>query len=270
MNSNLKLRLITAAGLVAAFLAALFLAPALAWILFVLVFMAGAAWEWSGLLGYGAGLRAGYVLATSLAALLAGIQGLQGNLVIYLLALAFWAVAAPLWLIRAWPLPGKLLGAGIGWLLLLPTFLALLFLRADAPGLVLVAVGVAVVADTAAYFSGRAFGRRKLAPSISPGKTVEGALGAAAAVALYALVMAFATQDGCDPSCLLLIVAAFLLLFVLSVLGDLFESWIKRQAGVKDSGTLLPGHGGVLDRIDSLTAVLPVAALLWMLLRGFL
>jgi phosphatidate cytidylyltransferase len=263
MNSNLKLRLITAAGLVAAFLAALFLAPSLAWILFILAFMAGAAWEWGGLLGYGAGVRAVYVLATALAALLAGLEGLQGNLVIYLVALVFWVTVVPLWLGRAWRLPPRIVGALVGWLLLLPTFLALLYLRADAPALVLVAVGVAVVADSAAYFSGRAFGRRKLAPSISPGKTWEGALGAAAAIVIYALVMALATQDGCDPSCLLLIVAAFLLLFVLSVMGDLFESWIKRQAGVKDSGHLLPGHGGVLDRIDSLTATLPAATLFY-------
>lgn len=270
MNSNLQLRLATAAVLITAFLTALFLAPALVWILFALVFMAGAAWEWGGLLGYGPGARAGYVLATTLVALLAGMEGLQGNLVIYLLTFVFWAAVVPLWLQRGWSLPGKLLGAGIGWLLLLPTFLALLFLRADAPALVLIAVGIAVVADSAAYFSGRAFGRRKLAPRISPGKTWEGALGAAAAIAVYALAIALSTRDGCDPTCLLIIVAAFLVLFVLSVLGDLFESWIKRQAGVKDSGSLLPGHGGVLDRIDSLTAVLPVAALLWMLLRGFL
>lgn len=266
MNSNLKLRLITAAGLISLFLVALFLAPAILWVLFALLFVAGAAWEWGGLFAYGMGARVGYVLATVLAALLAGMQGLQGQMPVYLVALAFFAVLVPLWLARAWPLPNRFIGGLVGWLLLLPTFLALLYLRSESPALVLIAVGVAVVADSAAYFSGRAFGRHKLAPSISPGKTWEGALGAGLAIVVYALLMATLKPRGCDPACLALSAAAFLFLFVFSVLGDLFESWIKRQAGVKDSGNLLPGHGGVLDRIDSLTAVLPIAALLWMLL----
>jgi phosphatidate cytidylyltransferase len=267
MNANLKRRLATAAGLIGLFLLALFYAPASLWILFLLTFLAGATWEWGGLFGYGPGTRTVYVLATVVAGLLAGMNGLQGHLLPYLLALAFWLLLAPLWLARAWPLPGKLRGGLLGWLVLLPTFLALLFLRGEAPALVLVAVGVAVVADSAAYFAGRAFGRHKLAPRISPGKTREGALGAAAAIAIYALLLAALRPQACGLACLALTVAAFLLLFVLSVLGDLFESWLKRQAGVKDSGKLLPGHGGVLDRVDSLTAVLPIAALLWMWFR---
>lgn len=266
MNSNLKLRLITAAVLSGLFLLALFLAPPSLWILFVLVFIAGAAWEWGGLIKYQLGTRIAYVAATTLVALLASMNDLQGQAWIYMAMLAFWVVLVPIWLARAWSLPNKALGALVGWLLLFPTFLALLFLRSEAPALVLVAVGVAVVADSAAYFSGRAFGRHKLAPSISPGKTREGALGAALAIVVYALLMAGLRPQECNLACLMLTVAAFLLLFVVSVLGDLFESWIKRQAGVKDSGNLLPGHGGVLDRVDSLTAVLPIAALLWMLL----
>jgi phosphatidate cytidylyltransferase len=136
--------------------------------------------------------------------------------------------------------------------------LALLFLRNHSPSLLLAIVGIAIVADTAAYFTGRAFGKHKLAPSISPGKTWEGAVGGAVAVAVYALLLP--APEGIGK--LQLIVAA-LALSVLSVLGDLFESWIKRRAGVKDSSQLLPGHGGILDRIDSQLAVLPVAAFIW-------
>jgi phosphatidate cytidylyltransferase len=124
MNANLKLRLITATGLISVFLLALFLAPASLWILFVLAFMAGAAWEWAGLIGYGPGGRIAYAAATALIALFAGMNGLQGQLMAYLPALAFWLVLAPLWLARAWRLPGKAVGVLVGWLLLLPTCLA--------------------------------------------------------------------------------------------------------------------------------------------------
>jgi phosphatidate cytidylyltransferase len=106
---------------------------------------------------------------------------------------------------------------------------------------------------------GRAWGRRKLAPSISPGKSWEGAIGGVGGAAAYAIICANFIQGTAWPAFL----AAAVLLAMVSIVGDLFESAAKRQAGVKDSGTLLPGHGGILDRIDSATAVLPLAALLW-------
>ena len=123
------------------------------------------------------------------------------------------------------------------------------------------------IADTAAYFAGRAFGRRKLAPAISPGKTWEGVYGALAAVAAYALALwpAARRAGGFDDSGIAPLagwIAAALVLAALSVVGDLFESLLKRQAGVKDSGSILPGHGGILDRIDALLAAMPAAALL--------
>ncbi len=121
--------------------------------------------------------------------------------------------------------------------------------------------GIVWIADTAAYFSGRHFGRNKLAPAISPGKTWEGVAGAFVALAVYAA--AVSAVAGLPAPALLAVVAG---LFYLSVLGDLFESWIKRLSGMKDSGDMLPGHGGVLDRVDALTSTLPVAAgiLLWL------
>jgi phosphatidate cytidylyltransferase len=118
-----------------------------------------------------------------------------------------------------------------------------------------------------AYFAGRRFGKRKLAPSISPGKTWEGVYGALVAVAVYALVLlAFAEGAGYSvpifPSGAIVWVALVLALAGVSIVGDLFESQLKRHHGVKDSGKLLPGHGGVLDRIDALLAALPPAALI--------
>jgi phosphatidate cytidylyltransferase len=129
----------------------------------------------------------------------------------------------------------------------------------------LMVLGLVWVADTAAYLAGRAFGKRKLAPAISPGKTWEGAAGALVASAIYAIIWA-----QFDPRLATLVQGAAwlpylsgaVLLCAVSIVGDLFESAAKRRAGVKDSGRLLPGHGGMLDRIDSATATLPVALLL--------
>jgi phosphatidate cytidylyltransferase len=137
--------------------------------------------------------------------------------------------------------------------------------------LLLGVLGTVWISDTAAYFVGRRFGKRKLAPSISPGKTWEGVAGALAAVGIYAL--AWASLGGSDgipawpadarvaPAWILPVLLG---LAVVGMVGDLFESLIKRQAGVKDSGTLLPGHGGILDRFDAPVAMLPLAVLAFM------
>ena len=139
-------------------------------------------------------------------------------------------------------------------MVLVPAGLALASLAARDVLAVLVLVWIA---DTAAYFSGRRWGRRKLAPSISPGKTWAGAAGGVFGAAAYAMIGGMYLSGAGWP----LYVALAVVLAALGIVGDLFESAVKRQAGVKDSGALLPGHGGVLDRIDSATAVLPVAAL---------
>jgi phosphatidate cytidylyltransferase len=177
------------------------------------------------------------------------------------LATAFWVLVVPLWLRRRWQLaaslPAALLGAGI----LIATWVALVQLHARSPWVVLAAMAIVWIADTAAYFSGRAFGRRKLAPQISPGKSWEGVYGGLAAAAVYAMLLVPATRDlapGVAPAVWVLLVVA---LAALSVLGDLFESLLKRQAGAKDSGSILPGHGGMLDRIDALLSAMPAAAL---------
>ncbi len=159
-----------------------------------------------------------------------------------------------------------------GVVVLIGAWAAVVQLQARGPWVVLAAMAIVWIADTAAYFSGRAFGRRKLAPAISPGKTWEGVYGALAAVALYAVVVTqFAEGAGyrseLSVAAAAIWIAMALGLVLLSVAGDLFESLLKRHAGVKDSGTILPGHGGVLDRIDALLSAMPAAALL---AQGFL
>lgn len=172
----------------------------------------------------------------------------------FLLAGLFWALAAPFWLWRGVRATFRPALAAAGLLVVIPAALALAILE---PSEVLSVLVLVWIADTAAYFVGRAFGRHKLAPSISPGKTWEGAAGGIGGALVYAILLGVFSRGAWWTY---LGIAA--VLAVLSIVGDLFESAAKRQAGVKDSGTLLPGHGGVMDRIDSATATLPIAALL--------
>ncbi len=258
----LKARVITALFLLGALLVTLFVLPSKwAAVAFALV-AAVAAWEWAGLMkidAAGRWLYAGFILISCLGA---GYQPEFAFPKLWILAAAFWLLLVPLWLLRRWPLAANdMLGYGVGWIVIVPTWAALANLHAQGPWLLLAVMALVWVADIAAYFSGRAWGRHKLAPSISPGKTWEGACGAVVAVLAYAGVVALATERLPAGSSLLLAVAALVLLTAVSIVGDLFESLMKRQADVKDSSQLLPGHGGVLDRIDSLTATLPLVAL---------
>lgn len=268
----LKTRIITALLLLGGLLAAVFLLPALGWLLFCAVLGALAAWEWGGLSRFATPLRAVYALAIAATCLLlGGMAGLGGNTGMpavlwlpYALAALFWLFCVPFWLRAKWQLGRGAAAVVVGIVVLVPPALALAHLRELGPWLLLAALAVCWVADIAAYFAGRRFGRRKLAPAISPGKTWEGAWGAVAGVLVYglsALWLLFAPA----ASGLLAVVPALLLLTALSIIGDLFESLLKRQAGIKDSGSLLPGHGGILDRIDSLTSTLPLLGLaaLW-------
>jgi phosphatidate cytidylyltransferase len=133
----------------------------------------------------------------------------------------------------------------------------------------LAAMALVWVADVSAYFAGRTFGRHKLAPTISPGKTWEGVAGAVVGVLIYGgIVFTFTPLAGSLPLATPLLVLLLMLLTAVSVMGDLFESLLKRQAGIKDSSNLLPGHGGVLDRIDALTSTLPLAALILYFVRS--
>jgi phosphatidate cytidylyltransferase len=274
-------RVLTALVLVPLVIVALFGMPPRGWALVSLGFVSGAAWEWAGLAGWNRGARAAYAAATASlgVALLfappaAFATGWPPAVAAPLLVAAtlFWAALMPLWLRGRWRLPRGAGAALLGWLLLLAAWVALVQLQARSPWIVLAAMGIVWVADTAAYFAGRAFGRRKLAPTISPGKSWEGVYGALVAVAAYAAWLLPQARDHgvlpeVHPGLAAAWIAVAVLLALLSVGGDLFESLLKRHAGVKDSGRTLPGHGGVLDRIDALLAAMPPAALAaWVLL----
>lgn len=266
----LKQRILTIAVVLPLFLAAMFLLSNSWWGMVLVAPLLLAGHEWARLSGFGRMSEAVF-----LAALLAGCAVLwalghaaaarpvnvpvAADRAIYALSIAFWCVVAPCWLWLKLIVRRRIALAAGGLVVLLPTWLALVRLQHDAL-LLLLLLAVVWVADCAAYFTGRALGRHKLAPAVSPGKTWEGVGGAFAAVAVYALVLQYSLLSA---HALPVVVAAFFGMTALSVAGDLLESWLKRNAGVKDSGGIFPGHGGMLDRIDGVTAALPLAALIF-------
>lgn len=270
----LKQRVITALILAAMVLGALFLLPDWGWGLFALGMLLLAGHEWARLGSWPVALELAFLaLLGGLAAyLLVGPQGpgtpafAEITRIISLLACLFWIFVAPLWLRQGWRTPASLPFLLLGLLLLLATWLALVVLQMRSPWLVVGAIALVAAADIAAYFTGRALGRHKLAPAISPGKTWEGVGGALVGVSLYALLLLplasrVRPQLPLDAGAVAVWLLFALLLTVLAITGDLFESWLKRVRGVKDSGSILPGHGGVLDRIDALLPTMPAAAL---------
>jgi len=227
-------------------------------VLAALLALAGG-FEWARLCRFSAPLAwlYGAVAALALSALF--VAGNRAAFAAFLVAAIFWLLAVPLWLARGVSAQARPALIASGLVVIVPAALALALVPAREVLAVLVLVWIA---DTAAYFVGRAWGRRKLAPAISPGKTWEGATGGVVGALAYAIILgAFTDHIVWAPW-----LAAAAVLAAVSIVGDLFESAAKRQAGVKDSGALLPGHGGILDRIDSATATLPLAALLlpWM------
>ena len=264
----LKQRVITAVILAPIVVGGLFLLPPTGFAVFTGALLAIAGWEWANLAGFQAGLpRWGYALA--LVALMVLFQALP--VVPLLVALAvFWLVVAVIVArypggVRLWE--PRLVRLLLGMAALVGAWLALNHLRGGELALghtrsnlllILYTFLVVWAADIGAYFAGRAFGRRKLAASVSPGKTWAGVWGGLAVVAALALGVAWWLDLAG------LAVVQFLLVSLLaalaSVLGDLFESMLKRHRGIKDSSQLLPGHGGILDRIDSLVVAIPVLA----------
>jgi len=256
----LKVRVFTALLFAALLLTAMFLLPAHASLLFYGMICAVAAWEWSGFGAlHGMLARSLYTLATGAlmyAALLfsANHEYLRGILA----AACMWWVAALLWLILAPQRQRPALTLLCGAIVLVPAFLALAHLQLSAvgsiggPELVLWLLLVVSGADIGAYFAGSNFGRHKLAPRISPGKTWEGVIGGLAVVALIAALGALRLRLPIGITALLGCGVG-----IFSIVGDLTESMFKRAAGLKDSGAILPGHGGMLDRVDSVVAAAP-------------
>ena len=272
----LKTRVITAFVLLGVLLGAIFFLPPLGWLAFASLICGGAAWEWGGLGRLAGAQRAVYAVLMGAACLLLGVvSGLAGDarqapvgiVGFYALSAAFWLAVVPFWLKRKWRLQGNASTVLVGLIVLLPPALAMAHLRSVSPVLLLAVIAAVSVADISAYFTGRAFGRRKLAPEISPGKTWEGAGGAVVGVMIFGVLLAFGSSPEFARTPLVVVLLPLLAGFTaVSIVGDLFESLLKRQAGLKDSGTLLPGHGGILDRIDSLTSTLPLVGLaaLWL------
>ncbi|PSL11945.1 phosphatidate cytidylyltransferase [Marinobacterium halophilum] len=255
----LKQRILTALLLAPLALAALFLLPQqpFEWVA-AAVFLYGG-WEWGNLCRLPSGLRAGYVLLLGvLMALVGWAAPLQ--LIVIGFALLFWLAA--LFMVRGYPASASYCQRGIGLLMgavvLVPSWYAMTALRAQEQGFALLLMLMLLVwgADIGAYAAGKSFGRNKLLPAVSPGKTREGLFGGLSVCVLVGLGFAVWLELSWLQSVYLL--ALSVLTGLVSVLGDLFESMLKRERGIKDSGKLLPGHGGILDRIDSLTAAAPV------------
>ena len=266
----LKQRIITAILLAVAFLLALFGSDAAGFSVIIAGVVVLAAWEWADLSGLkGQALRIAYALLVGVclawsADFIALTDQLIGNREaardLLVIACGFWAIAL-LW-VQGYPSSAVLWGhrwlrAIMGLLVLVPTWLAIVLLRHEPQGdlLIILVLLIVVAADVGAYFTGRAFGRRKLAIDVSPGKSWEGVWGGFAACMLLAALVGWWQGN------VLLTLAIMAPASLASVLGDLLESMVKRHRGIKDSSQLLPGHGGILDRVDSLTAAAPVFAL---------
>lgn len=225
---------------------------------FALVVLIGA-WEWSAFLRYRQPLRRYIyvlVMATAMALAWEYTRKSAPRLEIFLWFTAAWWVIAFLWITLAPAAHNRVTAALCGFLVLVPAWVALAYLyqsKPFGPQQVLFVLALVWAADIGAFFVGRRLGRIKLATRVSPSKTWEGVLGGVAAGALVAL--AGAAWFGYPG---LAFVSLCVAVVLVSIIGDLTESMFKRYAGVKDSGTVFPGHGGVLDRIDSVTAAAPM------------
>jgi phosphatidate cytidylyltransferase len=263
----LKTRVITAAILVAFFIPALFMLGNISWAYAMLVFCLLSLYEWGGMIQLNPLQNRLYVGFAAIAGLLA-VYFLQQfgfhlfffkSLLVFAIVAIFWFFVVPIWFKTKTVISNKLLMAALGLLLIASLWLALICAKGADPLLLLVLLATIWIADSAAYFAGKNFGKHKLAPLISPGKTWEGVLGAMIAVTLFGAVIYLNDGLGFHQ---LLVFPALWLIAGLGVMGDLFESLMKRQANLKDSGHLLPGHGGILDRVDGIIPSLPIAILM--------
>ncbi len=276
----LRTRVITAIILLLVLLPAVFWLPEPGWVVFTLAIALVALWEWTRIAPLTGAAGAVFLGLSAVAAAVFGYAFIAHPYsptltpaywlaqTGFTLSALFWFLVAPWWIRSHWRIANPWLLGLVGWIVVFPTAFALIVHRQTGPWFLIALMAIVWVADIAAYFAGKRFGRHKLAPAVSPGKTWEGVAGALLGVSLYAAgcVMLIGHLQNGSVGAALPMLPGFVLLFVvlaaLAIVGDLFESWMKRGVGVKDSSNLLPGHGGVLDRIDALTSTLAVAPLL--------
>lgn len=251
----LRDRVITALVLAALVLLVIFMLPHVATMVALALLVVAAAWEWSAFPRFTQHsariVYVAFVAACVAATWWFGVERVEMTRLIQ--AALLWWLFALVWVAVAPTRVNPTTAAGAGLLVLVPAWLALARLHALGPQLLLFVILLVVAADVGAYFAGRQFGRNKLAPRVSPGKTWEGVFGGFVAAALMAALGVWWFNVDAPRFLVLCLVVV-----VASIVGDLTESLFKRHAGLKDSGTLLPGHGGLLDRVDSVTAAAPV------------
>ena len=257
MNSALRARIVTALLLAAVVIVVLVWLPSEVAVVLISVAIFGAGFEWAGFVQLRSrSARLSYAAAILLALTGAEMLAADPRWLLYILrAAAVWWLVAFVWLALRAQSGGRLAAASVGFLVLVPAGIGLSHLVTLHPHgqlLLLYLLVLIAAADVGAYFGGRTFGRRKLAPHVSPGKTWEGFAAGMLAAATVGVAGAFLFDMSFWPWLFLCELVA-----LVSVVGDLTESMFKRHVGLKDSGTLLPGHGGLLDRIDSLTAAAP-------------
>lgn len=270
----LKLRVITASALLFALALAVVFASQSIWVLIMLFITTLCAWEWGGLLAFD---RNQSILLALLHILLSGVflsffpaavgfgswspsQASTWAEICFFMALILWGAIIPLIIYKKWQM-NSFFGVVLSFMVLFPAWIASCQSKMFGPLAMLFFIAILWISDSSAYFSGKRFGKRKLAPAISPGKTWEGVWGALIAVLIYAsVIVIFTSGVGTMPSFLLIFF--MLMAAIFGIEGDLFESYLKRSVGIKDSSNLLPGHGGLLDRLDALLPVLPLSSYL--------
>ena len=285
----LKQRILTAVVLAPLAIGAIFYLPLPLFGALMVAIMAIGAWEWGPLMGFARKTRRLFFVFASVV-MLGAIWSLmppeslwlekgvlqQKAVYILWLAVAWWALSALLTFLYPrfssfWSSHRSVRGV-FGWLTLLPAWLAFMVIRSSeyevdpyhGAQLIMFLFLMVWSADIGAYFVGKSIGKHKLMPNVSPGKTLEGFFGGIASACL--LVVTAGKIIGWNAEQFAIVLPVTIAITTISVLGDLNESMFKRQAGVKDSGSILPGHGGVLDRIDSLTATAPIYALCYVLI----
>lgn len=259
----LKLRLYTALILIPVIVASIFFLPPLTFVSLAVITMLLAGWEWAQLAGLHNTYKKILFLVLLSAALVISIYSIY---IIIIIGILWWLFALILLFLypkgASWWSHGHYIRAIMGFLVLIPCWIGLIILQGFSPMLLMFSFILIWSVDSAAYFVGKRWGKHKLAPSISPGKTYEGLL-AGLLTAVVISVLGFWILEIPSERWILFLIICLVGGGLITVLGDLFESMLKRQSNIKDSGSLLPGHGGLLDRIDSMTTAIPFFALIF-------